>query len=74
MNKHTKKRTNFNEDILNTINKLYGFTLDYIRKSLRGDRVGEMPDLVIDAYEVLEKASKEAIEIAAKELKKPKIN
>lgn len=47
MDKRTKKRNKYNEDILVNIHSKYGYSIDYIRKSLRGDRVGEMPDIII---------------------------
>lgn len=46
MDKRTKKRNKYNEDILVNIHSKYGYSIDYIRKSLRGDRVGEMPDII----------------------------
>lgn len=72
MNKRTKKRNKYNEDILVFIHNKYGYSIDYIRKSLRGDRVGEMPDIIIKEYKALEKASKDAIIIKADHLK-PKL-
>lgn len=70
MNKPTKKRINFNEDILNILKKRYGYSLDYIRKSLRGDRVGIMPDTLIKEYKNLENAAKKAIQEKAENLNK----
>ncbi len=61
MNKPTTKRINFNEDILNLLRDRYGYSIDYIRKSLRGDRVGVMPDRLIKEYKKLESASKKAL-------------
>lgn len=53
MNKPTKKRINFNEDVLDILKSKYGYSLDYIRKSLRGDRTGIMPDNLIKEYKKL---------------------
>ena len=60
--KRTKKRNNYNEDILNSLATKYGFSVDYIRKCLRGDRLGIMPDQIIKDYAQLEKAAKDAID------------
>jgi len=70
MNKTTKKRINFNEDILNILEKRYGYSIDYIRKSLRGDRVGEMPDVLIKEYRKLATAAKKAVQEKANNLNK----
>jgi len=60
-NKSTKKRNNYNEDIINALADKYGFSQDYIRKCLRSDRTGIMPDNVKKDYKELEKASQTAI-------------
>ena len=60
-----KKRANLNAEILNTLKDRYGFSLDYIRKSLRGDRTGILPDKLIQEYKALDAAAKKAIEIKA---------
>ncbi len=54
MNKPTKKRIKFNEDVLNALHKKYGYTVDYIRKSIRGDRVGYVPDILVKEYKKLD--------------------
>ena len=58
MSESTKKRINYNEDVLNLLKERYGYSLDYIRKSLRGDRVGIMPDTLIKEYKKLVKEDK----------------
>lgn len=68
MNKPTKKRNNYNEDILNALHAKYGYSIDYIRKSLRKDRQGLMPDTLIKEYKQLEAAAKKTIEEKAKNL------
>lgn len=60
--KPTKKRTNYNEDILNALMKKYGYSVDYIRKSLRGDRTGIMPDQIKKDYSQMEIAAKKTIQ------------
>lgn len=69
MSKPTKKRTVYNTDILAKLEKRYGFTVDYIRKALRGDRVGEMPDTLKKEYKAMENAAKQAIQEKAETLK-----
>lgn len=66
MSKPTKTKQNYNEDILIILNKKYGYSADYIRKCLRGDRTGIMPDEVVKDYKALENASKKAIQKASK--------
>ena len=68
MSKPTKKRNNYNEDILRALNERWGYSIDYIRKSLRGDRVGVMPDTLIKEYKKLVIASKKIQETAKKAL------
>lgn len=68
MSKRTKKRINFNPDILNLLKDRYDFSIDYIRKSLRGDRVGIMPDTLIKEYKELEAAAKKALQEKANNL------
>lgn len=69
MSKPTKKRQVYNTDILTKLESKYGFTIDYIRKALRGDRVGEMPDTLIKEYKAMENAAKTAIQERAESLK-----
>ena len=64
MHKPTKKRNNYNEDIPIKLYEMYGYSKDYIRKCLRDDRVGIMPDKIKKSYKELENAAKEAIQKA----------
>lgn len=68
MSKPTKKRINYNTDILIELKNRYGYSLDFIRKALRGDRVGEMPDTLKKEYKTLENAVQSAIQKTAKSL------
>jgi hypothetical protein len=68
MSKTTKKRNNYNEDILEALNEKWGYSIDYIRKSLRGDRVGVMPDKLIKEYKKLVIEDKKIKEAAKKTL------
>ena len=69
MSKPTKKKAVYNTDILATLGKRYGYSIDFIRKALRGDRVGEMPDTLIKEYKALDNAAKSAIQETEKSLK-----
>ena len=62
MNKSNKKRTYYNEEALEAIKKKYGYSTDYIRKCLRGDRTGLMADAIIKDYNESVAACKSAIE------------
>lgn len=59
MDKNITKRKNYNTGILIALKKKYGYSIDFIRKSLRGDRVGVMPDTLKKEYKALEKAAEE---------------
>lgn len=41
--------------ILIVLSEKFGYSEDYIRKSLRGDRTGIMPDKIKKEYKILEK-------------------
>ncbi|AZA84768.1 hypothetical protein C1637_18475 [Chryseobacterium lactis] len=61
MDKTTKKRTYYNTDILNILKERHGCSLDFIRKSLRGDRVGEKPDMLRKEYRIFLSKTEQAI-------------
>lgn len=63
-----KERRIYNQDILVVIKERYGFSLDYIRKSLRGDRIGLMPEKITNEYDSLEYESRRAISEALRNL------
>lgn len=69
MDKPTKKRTYYNEDILIKLKGKYGYSLDYIRKCLRGDRPGEMADILKKEYKTLQNEALKAIEQTSNSLK-----
>ncbi|WP_306353676.1 hypothetical protein [Flavobacterium sp. '19STA2R22 D10 B1'] len=50
MSKETKNRRVYNTEILNVLEIKYGVTVNYIRKCLRGDRTGIIPDRLIKEY------------------------
>ena len=68
MNKNIKTKPSYNQAVLIIINERYGYTLDYIRKSIRGDRVGIIPDLLKAEYNKLNIESRKAIIIQASKL------
>ncbi len=61
MDKLTKKRTSYNQDVLKILKDRYGFGFDYIRKSITGDRVGKFPEQMKKEYFILDNESKKAI-------------
>ncbi len=66
MEETLKVRRIYNQDILIVIKERYGFSLDYIRKSLRGDRIGLLPEKIMKEYDDLEYESRKAILEAVK--------
>lgn len=69
MDKPTKNRQTYNTVILIELKNRYGYSLDFIRKSLRGDRVGEMPDILKKEYRTMDNESKKAIKKSLEALK-----
>lgn len=61
MGKRMKKNNSYNEDILILLKTRYGFTVDYIQKSIRGDRKGTIPDIIKKEYETLAKEASVAL-------------
>lgn len=62
MNKGNQKTKKFyHEEMIRILHEKYGFTKDYIRKSLRGDRVGIMPDRIKKEYNAMVAASQKAV-------------
>lgn len=55
MDKTTQKRKTYNAGILIALEKKFGYSIDFIRKCLRGDRSGIMPDQIRKEYKILEK-------------------
>lgn len=55
MDKNMTKRNKYNAGILSVLEEKYGYPFDYLRKCLRGDRVGDMPDQVKKDYKILER-------------------
>jgi len=64
MAENTKKKKVYNQEILQVLIDRYGLSKDYIQKSLRGDRVGLVPDKLKKEYSTLILATDEAIKNA----------
>lgn len=66
MNKGNQKTGKYyHEDVIRILHEKYGYTNDYIRKSLRGDRVGIMPDRIKKEYHQMVAASQKAVQEVA---------
>jgi len=57
-----KTKPSYNQDVLKIIKNRHGYSYDYIRKSIRGDRVGIICDILKAEYQKLNNESKKAIE------------
>lgn len=68
MSKNMKTKPSYNQNALEIINGRYGYSYDYIRKSIRGDRVGLIPDRIKAEYNKLNNESIRAIAIQADKL------
>lgn len=53
MDKNMKTKPSYNQDALKIIKNRYGYSYDYIRKSIRGDRTGITCDLIKAEYSKL---------------------
>lgn len=61
MDKNIKSKPSYNQDVLKIIKEKHGYSYDYIRKSIRGDRVGIICDMLKTEYHKLDNESKKAI-------------
>ena len=61
MSKTNKKYSKYDQDIMETLRIRYNFKTDYIQKSIRGERVGEVPLKIKEDYERLIKAKKQLL-------------
>lgn len=63
----SKQKTSmrYHEDVIRILHEKYGYTKDYVRKSIRGDRVGLMPDRLKREYNQMVAASKKAVQEVA---------
>lgn len=60
--KPTKNKNNYNEEFLKALMKKYGYGVDYVRKSLRDDKKGTMPDAIKKDYSLLLNQEKKMID------------
>ena len=74
MSKNIKSKPSYNQDVLKIIKEKHGYSYDYIRKSIRGDRVGIISDLIKSEYKRLDNEYKIVRESQANRLKREKDN
>ena len=55
MDKSTKKNNKYNSQVVNKLSEKYGFTTQYIRQCLRGDRNSLTSDTIRKEYKKLAK-------------------
>ena len=72
MSKNIKSKPSYNQDVLKIIKEKHGYSYDYIRKSIRGDRVGINCDLIKAEYKRLDNEYKIVRESQLNRLKKEK--
>ncbi|KIO52922.1 hypothetical protein [Flavobacterium hibernum] len=68
MDKNIKTKVSYNQHALKIINNRYGYSYDYIRKAIRGDRVSLICDTIKTEYYKLNNEAKRAIESQADKL------
>lgn len=68
MNKSNTKRPSYNTDVIKILQEVHGYGSDYIRKSIRGDRVGVIPDRIKKQYHQMSTAADKAKEEKLKEI------
>ncbi|QOG02383.1 hypothetical protein [Flavobacterium sp. MDT1-60] len=68
MDKSIKTKPSYNQEVLKIIKDRHGYSFDYIRKCIRGDRVGIICDMLKAEYIKLNNESIKAIEIRATKL------
>lgn len=54
MDKHTKKKNNYNAEILNRLTEKYGVSKRFVTMSLNGDRTSETSDTIKSDYKLME--------------------
>ena len=60
-----RKRIYYNEDAIRILHERHGYTKNYIRMSISGDRVGIMPDRIKKEYNEMVLSAKKALEKTA---------
>ncbi|MBF4518662.1 hypothetical protein IRZ71_20090 [Flavobacterium sp. ANB] len=72
MDKNIKSKPSYNQDVLKIIKERHGYSYDYIRKSIRGDRVGIICDIIKSEYNRLNNEYKKLLENQTNRLKNEK--
>jgi hypothetical protein len=62
MGKNIKTKPSYNHDVLKIIKRRYGYSFDYLRKLIRGDRNNIMADVIKAEYNKLNNESLKALE------------
>ena len=61
MSESTKKRNNYNTDVVNTLASKYGVSSRYVTMSLNGDRKSATSETILREYNKLVKAIKDQL-------------
>lgn len=69
MRKNIKSQPSYNQEVLKIIKEKHGYSYDYIRKSIRGDRTGIICDMIKAEYKRLDNEYKIVRESQAKRLR-----
>ncbi|ABQ04858.1 hypothetical protein [Flavobacterium johnsoniae] len=69
MDKNIKSQPSYNQEVLKIIKEKHGYSYDYIRKSIRGDRTGIICDIIKAEYKRLDNEYKIVRESQAKRLR-----
>ncbi|MGN7811910.1 hypothetical protein [Flavobacterium sp. 22076] len=69
MDKNIKSQPSYNQEVLKIIKEKHGYSYDYIRKSIRGDRTGIICDIIKAEYKRLDNEYKIVRENQAKRLR-----
>lgn len=62
MDKNMKTKSSYNQDVLKILKNKYGYSYDYIRKAIRGDRSGIICDKLKVEYNKLNNEAIKAIQ------------
>lgn len=57
-----KAKQNYNQEVIKIIQSRHGYSLDYIRKSIRGVRIGSISKIIKAEYHQLNDKAIEAIQ------------
>lgn len=55
MNKNNTNRNKYNDLVVKKLAEKHKISTSYVRKSLKGDRIGIFPDLIIKEYKEMDK-------------------